>query len=88
MNIFRCDHCGHLVSFDNSECVRCGYRLAYLPDVGQMGSLESLADGHWHAPAANGAGASTACARITVHATSATGPSTRRTGMICACRAG
>ncbi len=56
MNIFRCDHCGHLVSFESSECVRCGYRLAYLPDVGQIGSLESLADGQWYAPAANGAG--------------------------------
>ena len=54
MDIFRCDHCGHLVSFENSECLRCGYRLAYLPDVGQMGSLESLADGRWHAPAASG----------------------------------
>jgi hypothetical protein len=54
MDIFHCDHCGQPVFFENTTCVQCGHRLAYLPDVGQMGSLESLAEGLWHSPAATG----------------------------------
>jgi hypothetical protein len=48
MDIFHCDNCGHLLFFENTQCVHCGRRLAYLPDVGQMGSLESSADSIWH----------------------------------------
>jgi len=55
MDIFHCDHCGQLVSFESPRCLGCGHWLAYLPDAGQMGSLESLADGLWHAPEADGA---------------------------------
>ena len=51
MDIFHCDHCGQLVFFENTQCMQCGHRLAYLPETGQMGSLESLADGLWHSPA-------------------------------------
>jgi hypothetical protein len=54
MDIFHCDHCGQPVFFENITCVRCGHRLAYLPDVGQMASLESLPDGLWHSLAATG----------------------------------
>jgi hypothetical protein len=53
MDIFHCDHCGQLVFFENTQCMQCGHRLAYLPDVGQMGSLESLANGLWHSPVAD-----------------------------------
>jgi hypothetical protein len=68
MDIFRCDHCGHLVSFENTHCVRCGHCLAYLPDVGQMGSRESLADGRWHPLVAGGAGMEyRLCANYTAH---------------------
>src|SRR6202163_960079 len=52
MDIFHCDHCGQLVFFENTQCMQCGHRLAYLPEVRQMGSLESLADGLWHSPLA------------------------------------
>ncbi len=54
MDIFHCDHCGQPVFFENTTCVQCGHRLDYLPDAGQMGSLESLAEGLWHSPAATG----------------------------------
>jgi hypothetical protein len=50
MNVFHCDHCGHLVFFENVQCVRCGHTLAYLPDFRFMGSVEIGADGLWRSP--------------------------------------
>ncbi|HSV52841.1 MAG TPA: zinc-ribbon domain-containing protein, partial [Burkholderiaceae bacterium] len=32
MKIFRCDHCGHPVFFENVQCLQCGSALAFLPD--------------------------------------------------------
>jgi hypothetical protein len=52
MKIFHCDHCNNLVFFENSECVSCKHKLAYLPDVQDMGSLEPAGNNHWHALAA------------------------------------
>ena len=40
MKIFHCDHCGHLLFFENTECVSCGHRVAYLPDLRLVGSLD------------------------------------------------
>jgi hypothetical protein len=56
MDIFHCESCGQLVFFENTQCVQCGHRLAYLPDAEQMGSLESVADGLWHSAGTDGAG--------------------------------
>ena len=47
MKIFHCDHCDHLIFFENTQCVHCGHMLAYLPDVAQMGSLDALPGGLW-----------------------------------------
>jgi hypothetical protein len=41
MRVFHCDHCGHLLFFENTHCVRCGQLVAYLPDLAIVGSLES-----------------------------------------------
>ena len=40
MKIFHCDHCDRLVFFENSNCVKCGHILAYMPDREDMGTLE------------------------------------------------
>jgi hypothetical protein len=40
MKIFHCDHCGHLLFFENTSCVSCGHRLAYLPDLQVVTSLD------------------------------------------------
>ena len=45
MKIFHCDHCGNLLFFENTQCVRCGRVVAYLPDLAIVGSLDSNADG-------------------------------------------
>lgn len=47
MKIFHCDHCQQLVYFENTLCVNCGRTLAFLPDLGEMGSLDSLGNGLW-----------------------------------------
>ena len=40
MKIFHCDHCDHVCFFENVQCVKCGHTLAYLPDLGVVGSLD------------------------------------------------
>ena len=40
MRIFHCDHCDHLVFFENHSCVSCGRQLAFLPDIAEIGSLD------------------------------------------------
>jgi hypothetical protein len=68
MDIFHCDHCDQLVFFENTRCVQCGHRLAYLPDVGRMSSLEPLADGLWHSQLADAARTEYhLCANYTAH---------------------
>ncbi len=51
MNIFHCDHCDHVVFFENTHCVHCGHTLAFLPDLGEMGSLDPVDGGLWRSPA-------------------------------------
>jgi hypothetical protein len=50
MKIFHCDHCGHLLFFENTVCVNCGHTAAYLPDVRLVGSLDPDSDDIWRSP--------------------------------------
>ncbi|MEO8071395.1 MAG: putative zinc-binding metallopeptidase, partial [Acidobacteriota bacterium] len=50
MKIFHCDHCGHLLFFENTACVNCGRTLAYLPDLNDLGSLDATDDGLYQSP--------------------------------------
>ena len=50
MRVFHCDHCRHLVFFENTRCVKCERALSYLPDLGAMGSLDPAGDGLWRSP--------------------------------------
>ncbi|HJZ60201.1 MAG TPA: putative zinc-binding peptidase [Gemmataceae bacterium] len=50
MKVFRCDHCRQLVFFENVRCVSCNHQLAYLSDLGVVGSLEPAGDGLWKTP--------------------------------------
>ena len=52
MKVFHCDHCGQLVFFENVRCLRCDHKLAYLPDVAAVSSLEPLGEPEWRSPAA------------------------------------
>ena len=68
MRIFHCDHCDHLVFFENHSCVSCGRQLAFLPDIAEIGSLDPGTPGTWVSPLA---GASPfgyrLCANYTTH---------------------
>jgi len=55
MKIFHCDHCGHLLFFENTECVSCGRRVAYLPDLRLAGSLDPIGTDTWRSPLAGAA---------------------------------
>ena len=50
MKIFHCDHCQQLVFFENIQCLSCYRPLAYLPDLGVVGSLDPAAGGIWRSP--------------------------------------
>jgi hypothetical protein len=39
-----------LIFFENVHCVRCEHSLAYLPDLGVVGSLERQGDNLWKSP--------------------------------------
>ncbi|HEX3147242.1 MAG TPA: putative zinc-binding peptidase [Gemmataceae bacterium] len=56
MKIFRCDHCRQLVFFENFQCVNCSHALAYLPDLGVIGSLDPAGDERWRSPIPRAAG--------------------------------
>lgn len=49
MRTFTCDHCGHLVFFENTTCVYCGATLAFMPERMQMVALSpsTTQDGVW-----------------------------------------
>ena len=44
MRIFRCDHCGHPVFFENVQCLHCGSALAFLPDRMFIAAIEPSPD--------------------------------------------
>jgi hypothetical protein len=49
MKLFRCDHCGRTLYFENTVCEHCGHRLGYWHETNMLFSLE--ADGaRWMAP--------------------------------------
>jgi len=52
MKVFHCDHCGHLLFFENTVCLSCQHTVAYLPDLALVGSLDrDPADGGlWRSP--------------------------------------
>jgi hypothetical protein len=56
MKVFHCDHCQHLVFFENSVCIQCGHTLAYLQDMGAVGSLGDAGEDTWRSPRAEGKG--------------------------------
>ncbi|MDI7775168.1 putative zinc-binding metallopeptidase [Asticcacaulis sp. EMRT-3] len=33
MRLFRCDHCGNPIHFDNRVCLNCGFRLGFVPEA-------------------------------------------------------
>lgn len=40
MRLFKCQHCGQIVYFENTTCVRCARRLGYIPRPSCLSALE------------------------------------------------
>src|SRR5690348_3608510 len=40
MRLFKCDNCGQLLYFENSQCERCGHQLGFLPGKLSLFTLE------------------------------------------------
>jgi hypothetical protein len=62
VNVFHCDHCRHLLFFENTQCVKCGHLLAFLPELMIVGSLDPSSgdadegDRLWTSPLPSAAG--------------------------------
>jgi len=54
MKVFHCDHCDQLLFFENTSCINCRHRLAYLPELTVVGSLEPAREDAqlWRSPLA------------------------------------
>jgi hypothetical protein len=48
MKIFHCDYCGHLLFFENTTCLQCGRQVAYVPNFGDMTSLDPAFANVWN----------------------------------------
>jgi len=53
MRLFKCQACGLLLYFENTQCERCGRMLGYLPEMGTLSALEPAGTA-WTALAAPG----------------------------------
>ena len=40
MQLFKCQNCGQVLYFENTACEKCGGRLGYLPDLGDMSVVD------------------------------------------------
>jgi hypothetical protein len=57
MKVFHCDHCQHLAFFENVRCVKCDHTLAYVNDLGVVGSLDPAGSPNlWKSPLRRAAG--------------------------------
>jgi hypothetical protein len=53
MKLFKCQHCGQLLHFENNKCEKCSRRLGYIPEAETLSALEPEGD-NWRALAAKG----------------------------------
>jgi hypothetical protein len=47
MQVFHCSHCRHVVFFENTQCVNCGFKLAFVPDLSAMAAVEADSADLW-----------------------------------------
>lgn len=40
MKLFKCQNCGQVLFFENRTCRRCGYRLGFLPERGELSAVQ------------------------------------------------
>ncbi len=42
MKLFKCQHCGQLIYFENDLCLKCSHRLGFIPDIMNLSALEPI----------------------------------------------
>ena len=52
MKLFKCQHCGQLLYFENTGCERCGHRLGFISEIMTLSAVEPEGDA-WRALAVN-----------------------------------
>jgi hypothetical protein len=50
VKVFHCSNCRQLVFFENTNCVNCGYALAFVPELAAVVAIEPRAQGLWRIP--------------------------------------
>ncbi len=57
MKTFHCNHCSHLVFYENVRCERCESLLGYVPELAEISAFEDAGEGNWRSlhPTADGA---------------------------------
>jgi hypothetical protein len=56
MKLFKCQHCGQLLYFENDRCEKCSHRLGFIPEIMNLSAMEQEGDtqhGIWRALAAD-----------------------------------
>ena len=53
MKLFKCQHCGQLLHFENNKCEKCSRRLGYIAEAETLSALEPEGDS-WRALAVTG----------------------------------
>jgi len=48
MKLFKCQHCGQLLYFENTVCEKCSHRLGFIPEIMNLSALEPEV-GAWRA---------------------------------------
>ena len=54
MRLFKCQSCTNPIYFENTSCIRCGHKLGYVPDEGNMSAIEPADRGRFRALATPG----------------------------------
>ena len=57
MKTFHCNHCSHLVFYENVRCERCESLLGYVPELAEISAFEDAGEARWRSlhPGAEGA---------------------------------
>jgi len=53
LKTFHCNHCGSLVFFENTCCLKCKSTLGFLPERMEIATLEKAGEGQWRVPSAS-----------------------------------
>jgi hypothetical protein len=65
LKTFHCDRCGSLVFFENTQCLKCGGALGFLPDTMDVATLEQRNEQLWQPLAPAGTQTYRQCANAT-----------------------